>query len=117
MYSFGYTLLYSATSQHRIHAVIVALFLLIPTAADFLRGTILPWSYQAAHRTITSALVVLLCLTDVKCQALSHVGSIHAGHMRWTHRAGRCVVYATIRRALCLAALREDLCTKDETCA
>lgn len=87
MYSFGYTLLYSATSQHRIHAVIVALFLLIPTAADFLRGTILPWSYQAAHRTITSALVVLLCLTDVRCQA--HVGSIHAGHMRWTHRLDR----------------------------
>ena len=103
MYSFGYTLLYSATSQHRIHAVIVALFLLIPTAADILRGTILPWSYQAAHRTITSALVVLLCLTDVECQALSHVGSIHAGHMRWTHRAGRCVVYATIKHVMCMS--------------
>jgi len=50
-------------------------------------GTILSWSYQAAHRTITSALVVLLCLTDVRCQA--HVGSIHAGHMRWTHRLDR----------------------------
>ena len=64
---------------------------------------ILSWSYQAAHCTTTSALVVLSCLTDVKCQALSHVGSIHAGHMRWTHRGGRCVVYATTRNVMCMS--------------
>ena len=73
------------------------------TVQSYIGCTILPRSYQAAHRTTTSALVVLLCLTDVKCPALSHVSRIHTGHMRWTHRVGRIALDAATKNVMCMS--------------